>query len=62
LFDTNVFHNIFEISQIPPKKAQEIHAGRVPEHCYKIIKYFSDGKIVDERISKFLDEKKKIEK
>lgn len=41
-----MFHNIYEISQIPPMKAVEINAGKVPENCYKIIKYLGEGKII----------------
>lgn len=54
LFESKVFHNIYEISLIPPKKAVEISAGRVPENCYKIIKYLGEGRIVFSGIHEFL--------
>ena len=36
--------------------------GKVPENCFKIIKYFGEGKLVDGNITNFLTAKKKEEK
>lgn len=58
LLDNKLFNNIYEISLIPPKKTQELNAGRIPENCYRIIKYLGEGRIVEPEISKFLAEKK----
>ena len=47
---------------ILPKKAQELKMGKVPENCFKIIKYFGEGKLVDANITNFLTNKRKEEK
>lgn len=44
---------------ILPKKAQELKMGKVPENCFKMIKYFGEGKLVDPEITNFLTAKKK---
>ena len=59
LFNEKIFHNIYDIAMILPKKAQELKMGKVPENCFKIVKYFGEGKLVDGNISNFLSNKKK---